>query len=60
MLPEWWFGAVLVSDLRTNAEAFLRLCTLAGEEAQVDWGHFGQIEVGCQQQPIETPCIPRK
>lgn len=28
------------------AEAFLRLATLPGEEAQVDWGHFGRIVVG--------------
>jgi transposase len=27
-------------------EAFLRLRTLPGEQAQVDWGHFGKIEVG--------------
>ena len=28
------------------AEAYLRLKTLAGEQAQVDWGHFGRIPVG--------------
>ena len=28
------------------AEAYLRLRTLPGEQAQVDWGHFGKIEVG--------------
>ena len=27
-------------------EAFLRLRTLPGEQAQVDWGHFGKLEVG--------------
>jgi transposase len=31
---------------RRSPEAFLRLSTLPGEEAQVDWGHFGMIEVG--------------
>ncbi|MGH7336643.1 MAG: IS21 family transposase [Myxococcota bacterium] len=31
---------------RPPAEAFLRLQTLPGEQAQVDWGHFGQIHVG--------------
>jgi hypothetical protein len=30
----------------SKAEAYLRLRTLAGEEAQVDWGHFGTIQVG--------------
>jgi transposase len=29
-----------------RAEAFLKLATLAGEQAQVDWGHFGKIQVG--------------
>jgi transposase len=29
-----------------KAEAFLKLSTLPGEQAQVDWGHFGKIQVG--------------
>jgi transposase len=29
-----------------RAEAFLRLDTLAGEQAQVDWGNFGQVRIG--------------
>jgi transposase len=29
-----------------KAEAFLKLSTLPGEQAQVDWGHFGEIQVG--------------
>ncbi|HET9446990.1 MAG TPA: IS21 family transposase, partial [Steroidobacteraceae bacterium] len=29
-----------------RAEAFLKLATLPGEQAQVDWGHFGKIQVG--------------
>ena len=31
---------------RPQAEAYLRLQTLPGEQAQVDWGHFGHVEVG--------------
>lgn len=31
---------------RPPAEAFLRLRTLAGEQAQVDWGHFGKVTIG--------------
>lgn len=31
---------------RRTAEAFLRLRTLPGEQAQVDWGHFGEIQIG--------------
>lgn len=29
-----------------RGEAYLRLTTLPGEQAQVDWGHFGSIRVG--------------
>jgi transposase len=29
-----------------RSEAFLRLQTLPGEQAQVDWGHFGSIRIG--------------
>lgn len=38
----------IISRLRPRkpAEAYLRLRTLPGEEAQVDWGHFGRIQVG--------------
>lgn len=31
---------------RPKAEAYQRLRTLPGEQAQVDWGHFGKIKVG--------------
>jgi transposase len=38
----------LVRRLRPKprAEAYLRLHTLPGEQAQVDWGHFGPVQVG--------------
>ena len=38
----------LVRRLRPSptAEAYLRLHTLPGEQAQVDWGHFGPVQVG--------------
>lgn len=36
-----------VARLRPNKqEPFLRLHTLAGEQAQVDWAHFGHVMVG--------------
>jgi transposase len=36
-----------VSVLRPmNREPFLKLNTFAGEQAQVDWAHFGQVMVG--------------
>lgn len=31
---------------QAKAEAYLRLSTLPGEQAQVDWGHFGKISIG--------------
>jgi transposase len=37
---------------RTRAEAYLRLRTLPGEQAQVDWAHFGKIEVGRAVRPL--------
>jgi transposase len=37
---------------RPPAEAYLRLRTLPGEECQVDWGHFGHIEIGRARRPL--------
>ena len=38
----------LIRRLRPKpvAEAYLRLATLPGEEAQVDWAHFGRLTIG--------------
>src|SRR5664279_2051059 len=37
----------IVADLRPRrAEPFLRLHMLQGDQAQVDWAHFGQVAVG--------------
>ena len=37
----------IVADLRPRrAEPFLRLHMLQGEQAQVDWAHFGEVAVG--------------
>ena len=46
----------LVRRLRPRpvAEAYLRLRTLPGEQAQVDWGHFGKIQVGRAQRPLSA------
>jgi transposase len=33
-------------------EAFFRLSTLPGEEAQVDWGSFGKLRVGNVRRPL--------
>lgn len=37
---------------RPAAEAFLRLRTLPGEQAQVDWGHFGKLQIGAATRPL--------
>ena len=37
---------------RPPAEAYLRLRTLPGEQAQVDWGHFGKLAVGRAQRTL--------
>lgn len=37
---------------RPKSEAFLRLRTLPGEQMQVDWGHFGHLEIGKARRPL--------
>lgn len=37
---------------RPFAEAYLRLRTLPGEQAQVDWGHFGYLQIGRAKRPL--------
>ena len=37
---------------RLPAEAYLRLRTLPGEQAQVDWAHFGHVQIGRARRPL--------
>ena len=37
---------------RSEPEAYLRLRTLPGEQGQVDWGHFGTLEIGRAQRAL--------
>lgn len=37
---------------RPPAEAYLRLRTLPGEQSQIDWGHFGYVEIGKARRPL--------
>ena len=37
---------------RRRREAYLRLRTLAGEQAQVDWAHFGKLTIGRAERPL--------
>ncbi len=39
---------------RPVAEAYLRIKTLPGEQAQVDWGHFGKLTVGRAQRHLSA------
>ena len=37
---------------RPLAEAYLRLRTLPGEQMQIDWGHFGHLQIGRARRPL--------
>lgn len=37
---------------RPKAEAYLRLRTLPGEQAQVDWADFGSLKIGRAERPL--------
>ena len=37
---------------RPKAEAYLRLRCLPGEQAQVDWAHFGHVAIGQARRPL--------
>lgn len=37
---------------RPVAQAYLRLRTLPGEESQIDWGHFGHLQIGRARRPL--------
>ena len=37
---------------RPKSEAYLRLSTLPGEQCQIDWGHFGHLEIGRAKRPL--------
>ena len=37
---------------RPLPEAYLRLVTLIGEQGQIDWGHFGYLQIGKARRPL--------
>jgi transposase len=37
---------------RRPTEAYLRLCTLPGEQGQIDWAHFGHLVIGRARRPL--------
>lgn len=50
--PDHFRHLVACHRPRPAAEAYLRLRTLPGEQAQVDWAHFGHIVVGRAKRPL--------
>lgn len=50
--PDHFRHLVACHRPRPAAEAYLRLRTLPGEQAQCDWGHFGHIVVGRAKRPL--------
>jgi transposase len=43
--PDHFRHVIACHRPRPKAEAYLRLRTLPGEQGQVDWGHFGHLEI---------------
>ncbi len=37
---------------RKTPEAYLRVKTLPGEQGQMDWGHFGQVQIARAKRPL--------
>jgi transposase len=50
--PEHFRHVIAGLRPRPAAEAYLRLRTLPGEQAQVDWGHFGHLQIGRARRPL--------
>jgi transposase len=50
--PDHFRHIVACHRPRPPAEAYLRLRTLPGEQAQVDWGHFGHLAIGRARRPL--------
>jgi len=50
--PEHFRHVIAGMRPRPAAEAFLRLRTLPGEVAQVDWAHFGHLQIGRARRPL--------
>jgi len=50
--PDHFRHLVACHRPRPAAEAYLRLHSLPGEQAQVDWGHFGHLMIGRARRPL--------
>jgi len=50
--PDHFRAIVARHRPRPVAEAYLRLRSLPGEQAQIDWGHFGKVVIGQATRPL--------
>ena len=50
--PDHFRHLIALHRPRPAAEAYLRLRTLPGEECQIDWGHFGHLQIGKAKRPL--------
>jgi transposase len=50
--PDHFRHRIAMLRPRRPAEAYLRLRTLPGEQAQVDWAHFGKLTIGRAERPL--------
>ena len=50
--PDHFRHLVACHRPRRPAEAYLRLRSLPGEQSQVDWAHFGHLEIGRARRPL--------
>jgi len=50
--PDHFRAIVARHRPRPHAEAYMRLRTLPGEQAQIDWGHFGKLAIGQALRPL--------
>lgn len=50
--PDHFRHLISLHRPRPLPEAYLRLRTLPGEQAQVDWGHFGYFLIGKAKRPV--------
>ncbi len=50
--PDHFRHLIAMHRPRRAAEAYLRLTTLPAEVGQVDWGHFGHLQIGRARRPL--------
>lgn len=50
--PDHFRHIIAMHRPRRAAEAYLRLTTLPAEIGQVDWGHFGHLQIGRARRPL--------